>query len=310
MNVADALDRNTIFFSDNDALVDGGRRWTYREFRRDADRFAHALTDLGVREGDRVGLFMGNSAEFCLAFYGIAQSGRHRRVPVLVLQGAARSSTWSPTVRPGSSSPGGQYLGEIPDRGAIPSVDHLIAWLPTGGPTTTLGAARGSPRRVLSPPAYTDRDDGVEIIYTGGTTGSPKGVVFTHGNVVSNAYAQNAHVTGMSPDDVLVCFLPLYHSFAQNFIFNSCVNCGSTLVILPRFELEPVMRTMTRERVTRWHAVPTIYILVLNAGETGSWSTRPLSRWTGASPPPRPCRARWPVAGRSGSGSRCTRAAA
>ena len=84
----------------------------------------------------------------------------------------------------------------------------------------------------------------------------------THGNVVSNTNAAN-HTTGMTPDDRLICFLPLYHSFAQNFIFNSCVNCGSTLVIMPKFELEPVLETMRRERVTRWFAVPTLYILVL-----------------------------------------------
>src|SRR5660397_229604 len=111
---------------------------------------------------------------------------------------------------------------------------------------------------------YTDRDDGAEIIYTSGTTGKPKGVVLTHGNVVSNTNA-TVHLTGMSHEDRLICFLPLYHSFAQNFIFNSSVNVGSTLVILPKFELDQVLETLKRERITRWHAVPTIYIMMLDA---------------------------------------------
>ena len=75
LNIADALDRNTLFFPDKDAVVDMGRRWTYTEFRRDADRFAHALVDLGVEKGDRVCVFLGNSAEFALAFYGIFKVG-------------------------------------------------------------------------------------------------------------------------------------------------------------------------------------------------------------------------------------------
>src|SRR5660397_235071 len=199
MNVADALDRNTIFFPDNEALVNRDRRWTYAEFRRDADRFAHALTELGVVKGDRVCLFMGNCAEFAIAFYGILKVG------------------------------------------AIAEVHS-----------------------VFFETVYTDRDDGAEIIYTSGTTGKPKGVVLTHGNVVSNTNA-TVHLTGMSHEDRLICFLPLYHSFAQNFIFNSSVNVGSTLVILPKFELDQVLETLKRERITRWHAVPTIYIMMLDA---------------------------------------------
>ncbi|MHB8870587.1 MAG: AMP-binding protein, partial [Thermoleophilia bacterium] len=75
MNIADALDRNALFFPDHEALVDGKRRWTYQGYRRDADRFAHALVGLNVKKGDRVCLFMGNSAEFAIGFYGILKVG-------------------------------------------------------------------------------------------------------------------------------------------------------------------------------------------------------------------------------------------
>jgi long-chain acyl-CoA synthetase len=64
-------------------------------------------------------------------------------------------------------------------------------------------------------------------------------------------------------EDRVLCFLPMYHSFAQNFIFNGTIRAGATLVILPKFEMDNVLRVMAEEKITRWHAVPTIYILVL-----------------------------------------------
>ncbi|MCL5942572.1 MAG: long-chain fatty acid--CoA ligase [Actinobacteria bacterium] len=263
MNIADALDRNVIFFPDNEALVDGGRRWTYREFRRDADRFAHALTDLGVGHGDRVGLFMGNCAEFAIAFYGALKVG----AIVVSLSSMCKCGEIEYMVT--HSTPrvlvvGGANLGEVPARAAIPSVEHVVVvGGGAGGPADHAfwDLLAGRPDHFAT--VYTDREEGAEIIYTGGTTGAAKGVLLTHGNVVSNTNT-NVHLTGLTPEDRLICFLPLYHSFAQNFIFNVCVNRGATLVILPKFEVESVLRTMREERVTRWYAVPTIYIMVLD----------------------------------------------
>jgi len=270
MNVADALDRNTIFFPDNEALVNRDRRWTYAEFRRDADRFAHALTELGVVKGDRVCLFMGNCAEFAIAFYGILKVGaiavsissmcKCEEVEFMATDSGARILV-----------AGGAYLDEVPAREAMANIESVVAVESEEGslPTGLEGVDHGfweimEGHSVFFETVYTDRDDGAEIIYTSGTTGKPKGVVLTHGNVVSNTNA-TVHLTGMSHEDRLICFLPLYHSFAQNFIFNSSVNVGSTLVILPKFELDQVLETLKRERITRWHAVPTIYIMMLDA---------------------------------------------
>lgn len=264
MNLADALDRSTIFFPDNEALVDGARRWTYREYRQDVDRFAHALTDLGVGRGDRVGLFMGNCAEFCIAFYGILKVGG------IVVSLSSTCKRGEITYMVTHSEPrvlvvSEASLGEVPSRVDIPSVEHVVVVGSSAGNTaghSFWDLLAGRPDRFAT--VYTDREDGAEIIYTGGTTGAAKGVLLTHSNVVSNTNT-NAHISGLSPDDRLICFLPLYHSFAQNFIFNGSVNRGSTLVILPKFEIESVLRTMREERVTRWHAVPAIYIMVLDA---------------------------------------------
>ncbi len=288
MNQADALDRSAFYFPEHEALVDGSRRWTYAEYRRDADGFAHALTALGVKKGDRVCLFMGNCAEFPLAFYGILKVGAIA-VSISSMCKVGEVEFMVANCEAEVVVAGEAYQGELPSRDAVPLVRHVIVVPDAGGkgatphattdvasdPGGTRGGAgadhefwalvHGAPAEPFAT-VYTDREDGAEIIYTSGTTGKPKGVVLTHGNVVSNT-SSTVTECDVRPEDRLVCFLPLYHSFAQNFIFNSSVRAGSTLVILPRFEMDEVLRIMAEERVTRWHAVPTIYILVLGTPE-------------------------------------------
>ncbi|MHB9149482.1 MAG: long-chain-fatty-acid--CoA ligase [Thermoleophilia bacterium] len=269
MNIAEALDRNALFFPDHEALVDGARRWTYGEYQRDANRLARALTDLDVAKGDRVCLFMGNSAEFAIAFYGILKVGAIA-VSISSMSRRREVEYMTNNCEAEVMIVGRDYVQELPDRVDIPRVRHIIAVAPDDSASDRgvdhslwplLDGQEGSFTTV-----YTDRDDGAEIIYTSGTTGKPKGVVLTHGNVVSNTYS-TMYEAGVSRDDRLVCFLPMYHSFAQNFIFNSTVRAGATLIIFPKFEAENVLRVMAEEKVTRWHAVPTIYILVLGMPE-------------------------------------------
>lgn len=269
MNIAEALDRNAMFFPGHEALVDGARRWTYGEYQRDANRLARALTDLGVVKGDRVCLFMGNSAEFAIAFYGILKVGAIA-VSISSMSRKGEVEYLANNSEAEVMIVGCDYVSELPDRVDLPRVRHIIAVSPDDS-ASDRGVDHSlwpllDGREESFPTVYTDRDDGAEIIYTSGTTGKPKGVVLTHGNVVSNTYS-TMYEAGVSREDRLVCFLPMYHSFAQNFIFNSTVRAGATLIILPKFEAENVLRVMAEEKVTRWHAVPTIYILVLGMPE-------------------------------------------
>lgn len=264
MNIADGLDRNASFFPENEALVDGERRWTYVDYRRDADRFAHALTELGVGKGDRVALYLGNSAEFAIAFYGILKVG------AVVVSISSMSKRGEVEYMANHSEAvvlvaGAGLMGEVPEASAMPLVRHVVGvGAHERADAEFWKLLEGCPERFET--IYTDRQDPAEIIYTSGTTGKPKGVVLSHANVVSNT-ATTVSMCDMKPEDRHICFLPMYHSFAQNFIFNGSVVCGSTLVIMPKFQLEAVLARMKAERVTRWYAVPTIYILALGAGQ-------------------------------------------
>jgi long-chain acyl-CoA synthetase len=102
------------------------------------------------------------------------------------------------------------------------------------------------------------------LLYSSGTTGSPKGVTLTHDNVVSNARATVKHC-GFRHEDRLACFLPLFHVFGQNFIMNGCFEAGATLVLWRRFVQDAVLEGIRHDKVTMFFAVPTIYIALLNA---------------------------------------------
>jgi long-chain acyl-CoA synthetase len=124
------------------------------------------------------------------------------------------------------------------------------------------GSCAGAPDRY--PAREMEPGDPAAILYTSGTTGKQKGAVLTHGNVVSNYWA-TSHCVGSRPGDRHLLFLPLFHCFGQNFILNSALVSGGTVVLQRRFDPEGTL-ALLRVGVTHLYAVPTVYILMLNAG--------------------------------------------
>lgn len=260
MNIADTLDRNKIFFPEREAIVYGDRSWTYGQFWADANRMANALKGLGVEQGDKVCLFLTNCPEFIIAYYACQKVG----AVAVSISSMCKADEVEYMV---NDSEGVVLITEealmehVPARARIPNLRTVVSIDGDSGDrkwSDLLGAASPEFRTV-----YTDRHEGAAIIYTSGTTGKPKGVVLTHGNVVSNTNAAK-YMCQMRPDDRAICFLPIYHSFAQNFIFNSVVQAACTLVLHKKFDLDRVLESLQKDRITRWYAVPAIYIMVLN----------------------------------------------
>jgi long-chain acyl-CoA synthetase len=106
------------------------------------------------------------------------------------------------------------------------------------------------------------RQDTAAILYTGGTTGVPKGAMLTHENLQTSIF-NVAHYERSTQNDRALCFLPLNHVFGQIHIMNSTVFSGGGLVIQPAFDLEKVLEAIDRHQVTKFYAVPTIYIRLL-----------------------------------------------
>ncbi len=260
MNIADALDRNRLFSPDREAITAGDRSWTYGRLWEEANRVAQGLAALGVSRGDRVCLFLTNCPEFIVAYYGCQKLG----AICVSLSSMCKADEIAYMINDCEgvvliTEEG--LLEQVPARARIPAIRTVVSLDGAGG---DLGwdalVAGGDPAFPTTP---TDRHDGAAIIYTSGTTGEPKGVVLTHGNVVSNTIAAR-YLCDMRPDDRALCFLPVYHSFAQNFIFNAAIQAGCTLVLHKKFEMEPILRSIEEDRITRWYAVPPVYILMLN----------------------------------------------
>ncbi len=108
-----------------------------------------------------------------------------------------------------------------------------------------------------------NRTDTAAVLYTGGTTGTPKGVMLTHENLMISAHNISYHERSTQADCAL-CFLPLNHVFAQVHIVNATIYSGGRVVIQPSFDLENVLHTIGKNRVTKFYAVPTIYIKLLS----------------------------------------------
>ncbi len=255
MNMVDALDRARHYFPEREAIVFAGNRLTYDQFANEVARTANALDGLGVKRGDRVCLFLNNRPEFLIAHYATMKLG----AVCVSLSSMLKAIEVSALVK----DCGAMILiseaaleQNIPEAAQLPSVQKLVVlerdW-------SGFLEGMSTERETLN----LDPGDPATIIYTSGTTGQAKGVVLTHGNLVSNTNAAK-YMCGMRGEDRSICFLPMSHSFAQNFIANANIQAAATLVIMKAFEPDLALKTMVEEKITRFYAVPPIYILLLD----------------------------------------------
>jgi len=196
------------------ALIAGDRQWTYRELDEAASALAGGLAGLGLEPGERLGLHLPNWPEFVLAYYAAQKVG----LVTLSLNVTYKAEKLEYILRDAAASAvitAAPVAASLPATSRTPSVRHTLD-------ARDLGSLTGRPVRALD----LDRDQTAAILYTSATTGRPKGVMLTHGNTVSNAYATVHHLR-MTPEDRGLCAVPLFHCFGQNFIMNALVTAGA-----------------------------------------------------------------------------------
>lgn len=240
------------------AAVLGDERVTYARLWDEARGFAAVLRDeYGIGPGDTVALLMPNVLDFPRAYYAVLALGAVV-VPVHALL----------------TPPEIEYV--LRDSGAKLLISHPM--LPAGADGAKLAGiaschchpqgSNGPERiRMIAP---REPDDDAVILYTSGTTGKPKGAVLTHLNMVMNATISAFDLFEAHEGDVLLCALPLFHSFGQTCVMNAGFRCGATIVLLPRFEGAAALDLMVRENVTCFAGVPTMYIALLEAAKNDS----------------------------------------
>src|SRR3954463_15326259 len=239
------------------ALELDGSVLDYAAFSGAASRVAGMLRERGLEPGDRVGLMLPNVPYFPVIYYGILRAGGVV-VPMNVLLKGREVNF---------------YLSD-------PGAKHLFAWHDFAAAAQegaeqagaeAIIVAPGEFQRVLeqapSTPENAERegDDTAVILYTSGTTGTPKGAELTHENLYRNAEVTARTLAKATEEDVILGALPLFHAFGQTCAMNVAVLAGACLTLIPRFAGDKALEIIKRDGVTVFEGVPTMYHALLGA---------------------------------------------
>ncbi len=264
MNLSETITRGARYFAEKTALIYQGRTFSYRELDRAVSRAALHLRDMGVKAGDRVALYAENRPEWIIAYYGAVRLG----ATVVCISSAYRSSELNHLL--GDSRPSMVITTEglvrhIPvEAGSGQSFETLVI-----EEDEVLSSLWESPPEepVDFNPVRCAPDDACVILYTGGTTGIPKGAMLTHQNLLYTAQNVCYH-EGTGHRDVGLCFMPLNHVFAGNHIMNASFYACAAVALHRSFDMDEILASISENGVTRLYAVPTVYIRFLNNPES------------------------------------------
>ncbi|MFJ7952288.1 fatty acid--CoA ligase family protein [Lysinibacillus sp. NPDC096418] len=248
-----------------------GKDTSYGEFEQTVSRFAQGLQDLGVEKGDHVAFLLGNTPHYLISLYATMRLGA-TAIPV------------NPIYTPDEIS----YILRNGDVKVIIALDALLPLVEMGVQafpqveafivcetaadaaekvaglsdaarvktylfSQVVATASGS----LEPVDVSD-DDNAIILYTSGTTGSPKGAMLTHGNVYSNARDVSTYL-GYRDDDRVIATLPVFHVFALTVVVNAPLLSGATVLLAPRFSPTEIFTLAKEKKATVFAGVPTMY---------------------------------------------------
>ncbi len=252
MNVATNLEASTFCFSRNPALAAAGKEITYGEFNETTNRLATGLLKMGLKPGEHIAICAPNTQEWPIAYFAILKAGG----VVISLANLLSSDELRMLLdhaKPRFLFTSGERLRDIDGLRGSQGIEKVIC--PDGDVTIdhVLSSGVSSFRSIDR-----DRTDTAVILYTGGTTGMPKGVMLTHENI--NHPAHNvAFCERTTEKDRALCALPLHHVFAVVHIMTSTIMSGACLEILPGFDMDKVLALIETGQITKFFAVPTIY---------------------------------------------------
>jgi long-chain acyl-CoA synthetase len=256
MNIASNLKRAAFYFPDRIAVIDGDRQISYREFDRESNRVAAGLAQSGVRPGDHVALCAPNSYRWLNVYFGALKAGAVAVTCSHLLSNQELTGILN-DCQPRAVFASDERLADLGDRKDRPYLKSVVC--DHGDVSYSELAGKTSDDFAL---IDRSRAETAAILYTGGTTGIPKGALLSHENLAA-AIHNVAFYERSTEHDRALCFLPLNHVFAQIHIMNSTVYSAGGLVIQPAFDMEKVMDAIQRHRVTRFYGVPTIYVRLL-----------------------------------------------
>jgi long-chain acyl-CoA synthetase len=266
MNLAEFLEASALRHPDKTAIRHENGRITYQELDRASNRFANGLTDLGLSYGDRCMVMMPNSIDYIALYYALAKMGIEI-IPVNFLFRSHELFHIFKDAGPKAFIGAEAYLEEISrvfkETGSPPI--RLALKPPEGGDFGDLESCY-SDRDTFSLHS-TGPDDTLNILYTSGTTGVPKGVMLTHGNLAINAKILSGMRGTIEPDTVVIGTLPLFHVYGITSVMNVSMFLGLTVELFTHFEPELVIHATEEEERTIFFGVPTMLNRLIQVAE-------------------------------------------
>ena len=267
-NLAQLLTETAAQHADRPALKLDDQVVTYAALNDGAARVAGLLKERGVEAGDRVGIMLPNVPYFGIVYYGVLRAGGVV-VPMNVLlkprevrfyladPGAKQVFAWhevAAAAEEGANEAGAQAIIVKPGE-----FEQLLAEAP----------------RAPDDAERADSDTAV-ILYTSGTTGTPKGAELTHSNMLENCRHGGTELVRVAEGDVILGALPLFHSFGQTCCMNNAVRAGACLTMIPRFDPGKALEIIQRDEVTLFEGVPTMYHAMLHHPERDQYDVSSL----------------------------------
>jgi long-chain acyl-CoA synthetase len=307
------LDRTASRYPDRTALIYYGTRLSYAQFAHDAHRFAIALQRLGVNKGDRVAIALPNIPQYPMAFYGALLAGAvivptnplytEREMQHQLADSGARVlvmlHTFYPIVRavrqrtalehiiltsPADFMPPllralyplSQRRAQSPERHLTHKElhdDHTLHVM-----HTLLEFHTGDGREAFNSPDLVQATDLAVLQYTGGTTGLSKGAMLTHRNLLANTTQTWAwYPQAREGEEVVLCVAPFFHAYGLTVGMNCSLLAAASMVLLPRFKAQEVVKAIRRYHPTIFPGIPTMYLAVMRGAGTHSEDLRSIN---------------------------------
>ncbi|WSA81841.1 long-chain fatty acid--CoA ligase [Streptomyces sp. NBC_01799] len=266
-NLAHNLAASVTHDGDAPAIRLGDTLLTYAELDEASARVAGLLSDRGVQPGDRVGCMLPNVPQFAAVYYGILRAGAVV-VPMNVLLKSREVAFY---LGDSQAKLVLAWHGFAEDAVAGAATAGTECLLVTPGEFETLLAATTPQAGILE----RDASDTAVILYTSGTTGTPKGAELTHANLTSNTQV-SIDLFSLTAGDVVLGALPLFHVFGQTCGLNASIAAGACLALVPRFDAHAVLETIQHQQVSIFQGVPTMYVALLSHPERAKFDVDSL----------------------------------